>query len=375
VRQIQRAANPMASLSWVLLVIVGEIVAQPPNPRGSPPERDRRSDLMNQFLTQQLEAGFSGIVLAVDGDQVILKQGYGLANQENYLPFSEEMVFTVGSITKQFTGAAIMKLVEQGKLRINDTVDRFFEDLPRNKQRIMIHHLLTHTAGLPGGFGDDFDTTATREWIVERFRQRPMRRGPGEKYAYSNVGYSLLGIIIEQVSGQSYEAYLREQLFLPSGMRDTGYVLPRFDPERLAVGYRDGHRWGTVLERPMLADGPSWNLRGNGGIHCTVDDILRWHRALRANKVLSKESKQVYLAPHVDEGDGDSFYGYGWVNWRTDWGTRMLSHDGGNGVFAADFHRYIEDDAMIFVATNADVKAWDLMPRLEAILFDRPQIR
>ena len=96
-------------------------------------------------------------------------------------------------------------------------------------------------------------------------------------------------------------------------MSRTGYFLPKFGSSDLAIGYRDHERWGTVLERPMLEDGPCWNLRGNGGIHSTIGDMYRWHLALNADQILSSQAKEKYFAPHADEGSGDSFYGYGWV--------------------------------------------------------------
>lgn len=328
------------------------------------------ADRLGTFLAEQAVDGFAGVVLVVKGDDILLRKGYGLADREAGIPFSDDTVFTVGSISKQFTGAAIMKLVVQGRLSVDDTLDQFFADVPDDKRSIKIHHLLTHTAGMPDALGDDFDTKATRDWLVGQAMNVTLPTEPGDTHRYSNTGYGLLAAIVEIVSGQGYEAYMREHLFLPAGMSKTGYILPGFDPPDFAVGYRGDERWGTILERPMLDDGPTWNLRGGGGIHTTIGDMLKWHMALKGNDILSEEAKATYFAPHVDEGYGDSYYGYGWVNWTTEWGTRLLSHNGGNGYFSADCHRYVEDDVLIFIAANGDFKAWDLMDRLETITFD-----
>lgn len=321
------------------------------------------------YLDRLEGIGFTGAVVVERGGEVLLEEGYGLADRESGRPATAETVFTTGSITKQFTGAAIMTLVMAGELSVDDPITRFFEDVPEDKQSITVHQLLTHSSGLGDGFAYDFDPQVTREWMLEQVLGSELLWPPGRRYRYSNAGYSLLGMILENVSGQGYEAYLREHLFLPAGMKHTGYLLPEYADDELAVGYLAGERWGTLLEKPMLPDGPNWALRGNGGIHTTVGDMLRWHHVLEGEAILSAEAKDAYFSPHVDEGGGDSFYGYGWVNRETPRGTRLLSHDGGNPIFMADCHRYVDEDAFIYVCTSAEVRAGDVMQALDAILF------
>lgn len=308
---------------------------------------------LDAHLTRMVKNGYSGAVIVAKDGKVILKKGYGLANREKKLPVEVGTVFTVGSITKQFTGAAIVKLEMQGKLRVTDTIDKYFSDVPKDKKGITLHQLLTHTAGLPDALGDDFDTSATREAMLRLVMQTKLRSKPGTKHAYSNVGYSLLGMIIEKASGMGYESYLRKRLFEPAGMMHTGYMLPKYAPDSLAVGYREGKPWGTVLDHPMLDDGPCWHLRANGGIHSTIGDMYKWHVALEGTEILSAKAKKKYFAPHVNEGFGDSFYGYGWVNFKTPRGTKLLAHNGGNMIFSADFRRYVDEGVVIFQATNS----------------------
>ena len=308
---------------------------------------------LDAHLTRMVTAGYSGAVIVAKDGEVILRKGYGDANREKKLPVAAGTVFTIGSITKQFTGAAIMKLEMQGKLRVTDTIDQYFKAVPKDKKIITLHQLLTHTAGMPDALGDDFDTSATRDAMLRLAMEAKLRSKPGSRHAYSNVGYSLLGMIVEKASGMGYEAYLRKHLFEPAGMMRTGYMLPKYAPDSLAVGYRKGKPWGTVLGHPMLEDGPCWHLRANGGIHSTIDDMYRWHLALEGTDILSAEAKIEYFAPHVDEGYGDSFYGYGWVTFKTPRGTKLLAHNGGNSIFSADFRRYVDEGVVIFQATNS----------------------
>lgn len=307
-------------------------------------------------MRQLTEKGFSGVLLVAKDGQIVLDKGYGLANKENKTPYTAETVFTVGSITKQFTGAAILKLEMQGKLRTSDKITKYFKDVPPDKAEITLHQLLTHSAGFLHAFGDDYERL-TRDEVIKRALASKLRYVPGAKHEYSNIGYSLLGAIIEIVTGESYERFLHDNLFKPAGMTKTGYVIPKWKGDRLAVGYReDGSRWGTPLDHSWDKDGPYWNLRANGGILSTVGDLYKWHLALEGEKILSKEAKQKYFAPHIaEQPEAVSFYGYGWVNEKTPRGTTLIWHDGGNGFFYADFRRYIDDKVVYIVATNSRI--------------------
>jgi CubicO group peptidase (beta-lactamase class C family) len=307
---------------------------------------------LDAYLSRLAGLGFSGTAAVAKDGELVLCRGYGLADREARRPVGPETVFTVGSITKQFTGAAILKLQELGQLDVTDTLDRFFPDAPPDKAGITLHQLLTHTAGFPGAIGDDFDLTATRDAFLARAMSTELLFAPGARHEYSNVGYSLLGIVIELVSGQGYEDFLAEHLLSPAGLERTGYLRPRYGHADLAVGYENGRRWGTVLGHPMLKDGPSWHLRANGGIHSTAREMVRWVQALRTGAVLSAASREQLFAPHVDEGAGDSWYGYGWVTFQRPDGKRFLAHNGGNGIFSADCRLYPDDGVTLFVASN-----------------------
>lgn len=329
---------------------------------------------LDDYLGKLAGIGFSGAAVVARNGEVVLQKGYGYADYEQNRPVTPSTVFTIGSITKQFTGAAIMKLEMMGLLDVDDPITRFFDNVPQDKAGITLHHLLIHTAGLIDGLGGDFDLRATRNRVLKEAMESKLLWEPGRRHRYSNLGYSLLGMIVEKASGMGYEQFLHTYLFEPSGMTRTGYLLPDYGPGELAIGYQNSRRWRSVIDGPMLEDGPCWNLRANGGIHTTVGDIYRWHLTLEGDEVLSEAAKGRYFAPHVDEGGGDSFYGYGWVNWTTRRGTRMLSHNGGNGIFAADFRRYVEEDAVLFVVTNlSNFSPVDYVSeQIERIIFGEP---
>jgi CubicO group peptidase (beta-lactamase class C family)/predicted N-acetyltransferase YhbS len=314
---------------------------------GAPPEDE--ANRLDQWLQR---AGFQGGALVAKGDRVLLRRGYGLSDREAGVPYDADTVFSLGSITKQFTAAAILKLEMQGKLRVEDDVARLLPGVPADKQGITIHQLLTHTSGLDSDFADDFDPVG-RDAYVARALASKLLSPPGSSYRYSNAGYSLLGAIVEIASGQPYERFLQEQLFRPAGMESTGYRLPKWDPEHVAVGYRNGARWGRLVDKPWAEDGPYWALRANGAIHTTLDDVLRWHRALLGDSVLSAPEKAKMYAKHVaEEAGGDSYYGYGWAVRDEPGAGRVVSHNGGNGVFYAEVIRMLDADTLVVVSTN-----------------------
>ena len=306
-----------------------------------------------EYLGRLERLGFAGVVLAARNGEPLFAEGFGLADRERGLPWSPATVSTVGSITKQFTGAAILALSEDRKLRVEGPITAHFEGVPEDKRAITLHQLLTHSSGIVDleGYGD-WDPIG-RDEFVEKILAQPLAFEPGTDFRYSNAGYSLLGAIVEQLTAAPYESFVRERFFVPLGMFETGYVQAGWGEGRLAVGYRGEETWGTVLGRPMAEDGPYWVLRANGGIHTTAYDMLRWARGLLEGRVLSAESMERLWAPHVREGEGaDSSYGYGWAVLEMEDGTRVVTHNGGNGIFFADLALVPAADIVVFLQTN-----------------------
>lgn len=339
---IGKLARPLAALTLALCLTHPLAAAVVNGPTGQK---------LDQYMSRLEALGFSGAVLVAKDGQVVLHKGYGLADREKKIPYTPETVFDIGSITKQFTGAAILKLEMAGKLQTTDPITKYFDGVPADKQAITLHHLLTHSAGLEDGFGGDYEEMP-RDVLVQKALASKLLWAPGTRYRYSNAGYSLLGAVVEKVSGQPYETFLHEQLFKPAGMEKTGYRIPKWKPEELAHGYQGDEPWGTPLDHAWAPEGPWWNLRANGGILSTAGDLYKWHRALEGEAILSKEAKAKYFAPHVPEDEeGSSHYGYGWAIFKTQRNTKLVAHNGGNGIFAADFRRYVDEGGVVIAGS------------------------
>jgi CubicO group peptidase (beta-lactamase class C family) len=204
---------------------------------------------VRRYLDTLDRAGFSGVVLVEYRGETVISDGYGYSDIAKGRRNTPQTVFDIGSITKQFTAAAIMKLEMEGKLSTEDSLSKFFRDVPPDKSCITLHHLLRHSSGLRSNIGDDYDSISTISFI-DSVLHSPLRFPCGTAFSYSNIGYSLLAIIVERTSGLPYETYLYENLWRPAGMKNTGYRRPDFDRELIATGYHnDGREWGRPTEK------------------------------------------------------------------------------------------------------------------------------
>jgi CubicO group peptidase (beta-lactamase class C family) len=325
-------------------------------------------------LMRRLEAyGFSGSLLVASHGRVLLDMGYGMADRERGIPYTADTLFDVASISKQFTAAAVLKLEMEGKLKVEDPLAKFLPGVPADKAAITLHQLLTHTSGLKDTFGPEYEPIG-RDEFVRRALASQLLLSPGKRYRYSNAGYGLLAAVVEQVSGTPLGTFMREKLFLPAGMHHTGYRLPAWERVVIAHGYGPQGDWGTPHDHPWAADGPYWNLRGNGGVLSTTGDLYRWHLALAGDTILSVAERTKAITPYISEGRAaHSRYGYGWSISASPSGSRLVSHIGGNGIFEADVRRYLDDAAVIVVSSNrADFSALAISPHVQARLFHLP---
>ena len=326
---------------------------------------------VDQFLSAGVAQGFSGNVMVVREGRIVMQKGYGLANRDTNQAWTPDTVTTIGSVTKQFTGAAILKLVEQGKLKTSDTLATWFKDAPADKSKITIHQLLIHASGLSNIGTNDFDHIPTDTYFKRLFAA-PLEFEPGTRHRYSNSGYSVLGRIIELASNQSYEAYLNENLFKPAGMKHTGYLIPRWDTAKVAHGYAHGvHPMGSLIDRFQTDKKISWILQANGGVHSTLGDMYRWMQALKDHRILSPESFKTLTTPWIAEDEsGSSHYGYGWALFKSSRGTKIISHNGGNGIYFFDFIWLPEEDALVLFATNAVSRQVEVSWNIARMMFD-----
>ena len=315
-------------------------------------ETDPATESIGRFVDRRVPPGASGTLVAMRGHDIVACEGFGLADRAVGEPADCDTVYDIGSLTKPFTAAAVVKLEMLGRLDVHDPISRWLGPVPSDKAGITIQHLLTHTSGLLGSLGDDYDPL-TRRQLVAGALSAPLRTAPGTAYHYSNVGYSLLAVIIERASGTSYERFLARHLFRPARMTQTGYTLPRWRRSDVAVEY-DAHGLpqGRPFDHPWAASGPWWNLRGNGGLLSTARDLARWHRALLDHRVLHRRAQREMFRPRVPEqASGDSWYGYGWVLFDSSVGP-VAWHNGGNGWSYAELTRVLGRGVMVFWVTN-----------------------
>ncbi|HSF88584.1 MAG TPA: serine hydrolase domain-containing protein [Saprospiraceae bacterium] len=329
----------------------------------SGPIPERNWQLVRDYVTQQKE--FSGIIVMGTEGKVKINLASGFADRSREIPFTDSSLYTIGSITKPITATAILLLSGKGKLDLEDKITLYFKNIPGDKQDITIHHLLTHSSGLPGAIGDDYEKLDALKFQARAW-DHPLLFAPGSGYEYSNVGYSLLGMIIEQVSGQTYSQFLQGNIFQPAGMTTAGYRNPEADYSLLCHGYNpDGSDWGTSHDKQWDKEEPYWNLKANGGILMSAIDMYHWYLALRNHTILSPELLKLQTNPYVNEGGG-SYYGYGYA---VDQQGDCVQHNGSNRIFKADFRWFPKADFFLFAATNdANVRLFRLNDEIIQIL-------
>jgi CubicO group peptidase (beta-lactamase class C family) len=320
------------------------------------------------FLSAHVNSGrFSGSVLIARGGKILVSKGYGMSNYELGVKNTPQTKFRLGSITKQFTATAIMQLQEKGLLSVDDPVTKYFPAY-KNAAGVTIHHLLSHTSGIPNftNYPDYRQTmmlSSPPEKTIEKFKDKALEFAPGEKWNYSNSGYILLGMIIEKVSGKSYEDYLKENVFNPLGMANTGYDHNATVIKDRASGYQLGSK-GLVNAEYIDMTIP----HAAGALYSTVEDLYTWDRALYTEKVLKKSSlEKMFTAVK-------SNYGYGWAVEESK-GRKRISHGGGINGFATMIQRFVNDDAVIIVLNNVLPPAQGIHAGLASILFgDAPEV-
>jgi CubicO group peptidase (beta-lactamase class C family) len=323
------------------------------------------TQLLDKYAQAQMEVkGFNGTVLVMQKNKVLLKKAYGLADREWNIANTTDTKFRIGSITKQFTAACILQLIEQGKLSLDDRLSKFIPGFPKGDS-VTIHMLLNHTSGI-ASFTDQPDFNKVdklslgMDSMISYFRNRPYNFSPGTKFKYNNSGYFLLGYIIEKISGQSYENYLRKNIFDKLGMMNSGVdKLDSILPLR-AKGYSRVNGKYVNAEYISLA----WPFSA-GRLFSTVDDLYKWDRALYGTSVISSSSKQKMFTP------GKSNYGYG-IGIDSFENHLRIWHNGDIPGFAANISRYINDDLCIIVLSNDEFNSDGLANGLADIVFDVP---
>jgi len=315
---------------------------------------------------------FSGSVLITRERKTLFSKSYGLADYENDVPNRLETKFRLGSLTKPFTALAILILNERDSLSIEDHIIKFIPEYP-DGDKIKIHHLLTHTSGIPNYTAFNQYKTLMKHGktpfeLVEMFKGRELVFKPGAKFEYSNSGYILLGIIIEKTSGKPYEEFLRESIFDPLEMRDTGFDHHFSIIKNRARGFINA---GDTVENAEYIH-PS-NAYSAGGLYSTVNDLLKFVKAIEENKLVSKETWHTVFESFYPTGYGSS-YGYGWFIDEV-YGKKRINHPGAIQGFSSHMTIIPEEKINIILLCNIEFAPLEVISRgITGILFDK-QIR
>lgn len=320
------------------------------------------------IVNSEDHSSFAGVVFVAVKGKVIINLGVGKSDIDHAIPFSSNTLIDIGSITKQFTASAILKLEMLGKLSTQDKASRYIPSLQGALKNVTIHELLTHTSGITEDTGGDYEKI-TAVGLVNHLNQMQLSYSSGSHH-YSNLGYSLLALIVETVSGEPLDKFLALELFTPIGMLKTGYTHPNYNDKEVSHGYLDGKDWGYPHKKNWTESGPYWNLRGNGGMLSTAEDMYKWHNALRNKKLLSDTATEKLFAMHVREYPGtESYYGYGWVTEILPNNKKVIWHNGGNGIFSADVRYYPSSDIFYFIAGNrSDVEVYDMSDKINELV-------
>ncbi len=332
--------------------------------------------LIDTYLSQlAVDKSFSGGLLIIKDGKKIFSKGYGYANKEQKIPFTPATLASTGSITKAFTAAAIMKLYEQKKLSLNDPLKKFFPNVPPGKAAITIHQLLTHSSGfhefLENDKGD-YEKIEKDEFLKRAFKE-PLAFEPGKKAIYTNVGMSILAIIIEQVSGMDYESFLKESLFKQIEVKNISYCYPLTGKEIIAHGYKNGIDWGTHQQHFKDAGGgPYWNLKGNGGLEASLDDMFYWSNSFTNHTILHDTTIQkMFTAQIAEEGyNGRSYFGYGCNISQSRRNTKMIDNGGSNGIYFARLIRLPQEGLIFYMVTNeSSINTNMVLPNVSQLYF------
>jgi len=331
-----------------------------------------RADRVDQYIkTQMQQHRIPGLALKIiQNGKVVKTASYGMANLELNVPVKPETVFEIGSITKQFTAAGILLLAQEGKLSVDDPISKYLKETPEAWREVKIRHLLTHTSGIKNYTGlDGFQLWRhlTQARFIQAIGAQPMDFQPGASWKYCNTGFSLLGYIVENVSGMDYWDFMGQRIFQPLGMHaTTSRRLSAIIPNRAAGYEQTNHVW-------INRDSDLTDVFSAGAIASTVEDLAKWNASLEGESILTAASKAQMWTP-VKLNDGTvKKYGFGWFL-DTLAGHKNIGHGGSTSGFSATIQRFPDDKLAVIVLTNTDEEiATTLGKKIATFYFARPE--
>jgi CubicO group peptidase (beta-lactamase class C family) len=288
------------------------------------------------------------VVMVVKNDKVIYRKAFGLANTELNISMQPAMLFRIGSMTKQYTAIAVLKLVEQGKISLQDSVQKYIKDFPSKGYTITIENLLTNTSGIKDYLSEISSPSKQKETYtpkdgVDYIKDEPLNFKPGSNYRYSNSNFYLLGYIIEMVTEETYEKYLQENVLDKAGLRNTFYINPKVNIPNMPQGYS---KFDGKVEKAALQ--PIDIMYSAGGLVSNADDIYKWHQALYNHQLVTKETLDKATTPFKFPDGTFSEYGYGWFIKNID-GSKAIEHSGSTDGFQSD-EIYLPNENVFVVA-------------------------
>ena len=309
---------------------------------------DKVDDYVQGVMKERKIPGIA--LLVVQDNKVVLSKGYGFSNVELQVPVKPETVFQSGSMGKQFTAAAVMMLVEEGKIGLEDPLTKYFPEAPAAWKNVTVRQLLSHT----GGFTDypekfDFRRDRTENEILKAIQAVPLAYPPGTKWAYSNLGYATLGILIHRASGKFYGDFLQERVFGPLGMTTTRIISEEDIIPNRAAGYRLVK--GQLKNQEWVS--PTLNTTADGSLYFSILDLEKWDAALTQGKLLKKSSfDQMWTIAKLKDGKPNSGnYGFGWFLENIH-GHPIIEHEGAWQGFNTSINRYVKDKLTVVILTN-----------------------
>jgi len=307
---------------------------------------DRVGDFVNAYLKKKQVPGCA--LMVRHNGKVVLAAGYGFANLEHGVRVTPQTVFQSGSVGKQFTAMAVMLLVEERKLALDEPISKHLA-VPASWSGITVRHLLMHTSGL-GDYPENFSLQRdyTEDELLKMVATQPLGFAPGEKSSYSNLGYVTLGILIHKVSGEFYGDLLEKRVFALLGMSHTRVISEADIIPNRAAGYR--LKDGTLKNQEWVA--PRLNTTADGSLYFTIEDIAKWDEALEKRKILNQASfEQMWRPVRLNDGSAAP-YGFGWHIGKTDSGHLLVEHGGAWQGFVAYIGRYPDDRLSVAVLCN-----------------------
>jgi CubicO group peptidase (beta-lactamase class C family) len=330
-------------------------------------QTENTARVIDQYLSARSDmGGFSGAVLVAKDGKIILRKGYGYADVEKRMPFTPETQHEIASISKMFTAMAALRLRDQGKLRLEDSICKYLNDCPDIWKPVTVQQLMRHTSGIPDyeealGLGAEKylefmtqrDATAK---IFENAKKLPLDFKPGEKFHYSNTAYIVLSHVIQQAAGRPFAEFITNNILKPAGMKHSGVLSWRYAPKRLANGYTHGDLgWEQTLAGVPLTSGhlkrvpklPLTPPAGEGGLYSTLDDLYRWSQLMDGSRFVTAAQVAEIFTPGLDN------YGYGWFIGNA-FNRKRVRHTGALPGYVSDFIKFPDDKITIILFSNLD---------------------